>query len=238
MFAPFHNQFRDSFYVDLRQGFDAYMSDLRKKSRTRVANVERKIRKIERDIGSLRFELQTNDSSAFEYLMRWKSRQYVNTRVVDVFRYKWVTSLLQRIVSRRGSKFSGMLSTLHAGERLVAVHAGIRSHSVAHYWFPSFDRDAASYSPGMILLFQLARALGETGVHRLDLGAGTEQYKTLFSNGSFLLVAGIVDRYAMGQIIRSNLSRCHRGLRSARLGKVLPGPARFIYNLRQRVLFK
>lgn len=237
-FAPFHNQLRDSFYVDLCQGFDQYISDLQKKSRTRVANIERKARNIERDIGPLRFELQTDQSSAFEHLLRWKSCQYVDTGVVDVFRYAWVTSLLQKIISRRGSKFSGVLSTLHAGERLVAVHAGMRSHGVAHYWFPSFDRDIASYSPGMILLFHLARALGESGVRRLDLGPGIERYKTLFGTGSLLLAAGTVDRYAMVEIIRSNLSRCRHGIRSVGLGKILPGPARFLHNLRRRILFK
>src|SRR5262249_58730465 len=110
-------------------------------------------------------------------LLQWKSHQYLDTGEVDVFRYGWVTSLLQKIVSRRGSKFSGMLSTLHAGKRIVAVHAGMRSRTVAHYWFPAFDRDLGPYSPGIILLLQLARALAENEVRRLDLGAGTEADK-------------------------------------------------------------
>jgi CelD/BcsL family acetyltransferase involved in cellulose biosynthesis len=238
MFTPFHNQLRDSFYLDLRQGFHAYLNDLRKRSKTRVTNIERKKRKIERDIGPLRFELHTDQSSAFEQLLRWKSRQYGDTGVVDVFEYDWVTSLLQKIISHRGNKFSGLFSTLHAGERLVAVHAGMRSHGVAHYWFPSFDRDIASYSPGIILLLHLARALGERGVRRLDLGAGNERYKTLFANGSLLLASGTVDKYAMAKFIRSNLSRCHHIIRSAGLGKMLPGFARFIYNHRQHILFR
>jgi CelD/BcsL family acetyltransferase involved in cellulose biosynthesis len=237
-FAPFHNQLRESFYIDLGQGFDEYVSDLRKISRTRVTNIERKARNIERDIGPLRFELQTDQSSVFEHLLRWKSHQYVDTGVVDVFRYEWVRSLLKKIISRRSSKFSGILSTLHAGQRLVAVHAGMRSHDVAHYWFPSFDRDVASYSPGMILLFHLARALGESGVRRLDLGAGTERYKMLFGTGSVLLAAGTVDRYAIGRAARRGLSRCRHGIRNTGLSKILPGPARFVYNLRQHILFK
>jgi CelD/BcsL family acetyltransferase involved in cellulose biosynthesis len=238
MFARFQNQLRDSFYVDLGQGFDAYVRDLRMKSRTRVTNVERKKRKIEHDVGPLRFQLYTNQSSAFEHLLRWKSCQYVDTGVVDVFRFEWVTTLLQKIIARRGIKFSGTLSTLHAGETLVAVHAGMQSHNVAHYWFPSFDRDFASYSPGIILLFELARALGVSGVSRLDLGAGSERYKTLFSTGSLLLAAGTVDRYVMAEMIRSNLSQCRHGIRRLRLGKVLPGPARFLHNLRRRSLFR
>jgi CelD/BcsL family acetyltransferase involved in cellulose biosynthesis len=238
MFTRFHNQLRDSFYVDLRQGFDAYLRDLRMKSKTRVTNVERNKRKIEHDVGPLRFELQTDQSSAFEHLLRWKSRQYINTGAADVFRCGWVTSLLRKIIAHRGTKFSGMLSTLHAGERLVAIHAGMRSQNVAHYWFPSFDRDFASYSPGIILLLELARALGASGVYRLDLGAGSEQYKLLFGTGSLVLAAGTVDRYVMAEMIRSSLSRCRKGIRWAGLGKILPGPARFLHNLRRRILLK
>src|SRR5262249_48947516 len=99
-------------------------------------------------------------------------------------------------------------------------------------------RDIASYSPGIILLFHLARALGEIGVCRLDLGAGTERYKMLFSNGSLLLAAGTLDRYAIGHLIRRNLYRCRQAIRNAGLGKILPGPARLFYNVRQRILFK
>jgi CelD/BcsL family acetyltransferase involved in cellulose biosynthesis len=238
IFTPFHSELRDSFYVDLSQGFDAYISNLRKNSRTRVTNVERKKRKIERDIGPLRFELHTDESDALEHLVRWKSRQYVDTGVVDVFRHEWVTSLLQKIISRQGSKFRGFLSTLCAGERLVAVHAGMRSHGVAHYWFPSFDRDFASYSPGTILLLELARALGKSGACRLDLGAGVERYKPLFANGSGLVAAGTVDRYATGEIIRRNITRCRDSLRSSGLDNILRRPAKVLYNLRQRSMFK
>ena len=238
MFVPFHNQLRNSFYVDLSQGFDAYIRELRWKSRTRVTNLERKKRKIEHDIGPLRFELQADQSSAFEHLLQWKSRQYVDTGVVDVFRYEWVTSLLQKIIGSRGSKFSGTFSTLHAGEKLIAVHAGMRSQHVAHYWFPSFNRDLASYSPGMILLLELARALEGSGVGRLDLGAGSERFKALFGTGSLLLAAGTVDRYVMAQMIRSNLSRCRHGIRRLGLGKILPGLTRTLPNLQRRILFK
>jgi CelD/BcsL family acetyltransferase involved in cellulose biosynthesis len=237
-FAPFCNLLRDSFYLDLGQGFDAYTNDLRKRSKTRIANLERKKRGLERDIGPLRFELETAQSSAFQQLLQWKSRQYIDTAEVDVFRYEWVASLLQKILSRRGRKFSGMLSTLHAGKRIVAVHAGMRSRTVAHYWFPSFDRDMAPYSPGSILLLHLARALGENGVRRFDLGAGIEEYKSRFGSGSLVVATGTVDRSRILGIIRSNLFQLRQGIRSAGLGKMLPGPARMFYNLRRRMLFK
>jgi CelD/BcsL family acetyltransferase involved in cellulose biosynthesis len=237
-FTPFQNQLRDSFYIDLGRGFDQYIRDLRKKSRTRVANIERKARNIERDLGSLRFELHTNQHSAFDSLLRWKSCQYVNTGTVDVFRYKWVVSLIHKIVCRAGSKFSGILSTLYAGDRLVAVHAGMRCSGVAHYWLPTFDRDVASYSPGIILLFHLARALADQGVHRLDLGPGTERYKMLFNNGSLVLAAGTVDRYVITQSIRRHLQGCLDFIRNAGASKILPGPARRFYNIRRRIMFK
>jgi CelD/BcsL family acetyltransferase involved in cellulose biosynthesis len=230
---------RESFYLDLGQGFDSYTSDLRKKSKTRITNLERKKRGLERDIGPLRFELETAQSSAaFQHLLHWKSHQYLDTGTVDVFRYGWVTSLLQKIVSRRGVKFSGMLSTLYAGKRIVAVHAGMRSSTVAHYWFPAFDRDMAPYSPGGILLLQLARALAENGVRRLDLGAGIEEYKSRFGNGSLVVGTGAVDRSKALEIIRSNLSQFRQGIRRAGLGKMLPGAGLLLHNLGRRMLFK
>ena len=100
---------------------------------------------------------------------------------------------LNTIRSIENDHFAGMLSSVYAGDRLAAVHFGMRSHAVWHWWFPTYDLDLDKYSPGLILLLELARQAPGLGLIRLDLGRGHARYKTAFASGATPLIEGSIE---------------------------------------------
>jgi CelD/BcsL family acetyltransferase involved in cellulose biosynthesis len=86
-----------------------------------------------------------------------------------------------------------MLSLLYAGNRLVALHFGLRSDSLLHSWFPAHDPQMADYSPGLILLLRLAEHASSLGISTIDLGKGMYEHKQRFMNASVTLASGSVE---------------------------------------------
>ena len=79
----------------------------------------------------------------------------------------------------------------------------MRSAKVLHYWFPAYDRDYARYSPGVILLAELARAAPGLGIDTIDLGKGDADYKRRFATGGVQLLEGRIERPSLLAIWRT-----------------------------------
>lgn len=138
----------------------------------------RKGRKLGREIGEVSFELHTADEGILEKLCIWKRAQYARTANPDVFAVRWTGELVRALMGVQSATFAGVCSVLRAGGRPVAVHAGMRSRGVLHWWFPAYEPEFGRYSPGIILLLRLAEALRGAGVGTLDLGKGDAPYKS------------------------------------------------------------
>lgn len=85
-----------------------------------------------------------------------------------------------------------MLSVLWAGEQIAAAHLGLRAKQVLHYWFPGYNLDLKSYSPGLILLREIARSATGCGISVIDLGRADAPYKRRFMSGGIAIAEGIV----------------------------------------------
>jgi CelD/BcsL family acetyltransferase involved in cellulose biosynthesis len=48
----------------------------------------------------------------------------------------------------------------------------MRSKTLWHYWFTAYDPAFAKYSPGTILLLQMAERASELGISAIDMGRG------------------------------------------------------------------
>lgn len=194
--AGFH-QFRgcvaESPVIDLSCGFEAYLAERRAAGASWVSQVARKSRKLSREVGELRFEFATCDRQVFQQLKAWKSLQRRRTQSHDVLRLDWVCDVLDRVFAASEPGFTGVLSALYAGSRLVAAHFGVRSKDTLHLWFPSYDVALDRYSPGLIMFSELFRAAAEAGIQRIDLGKGRERFKRGFMTGSLMLAEGCID---------------------------------------------
>ena len=236
-FADCHWNVAESHYIDLSEGFESYETARRAAGSKELVKLRRKFRKLEREVGPLRFELHTDGHEALETLLRWKSAQYLRTGLTDVFGFDWTVKLLEQLMTRTHPDFAGCLSVLYVGDRLAAVHFGMRSRHVLHYWFPAYDTDFTRYSPGLILLAEIAKAAAEDGIHRIDLGKGLEQFKMTMSSGAIPVAEGAVECSPMNRLLRQNWYRTREWLRESPLRSPALATARLIRPFREWLAF-
>lgn len=191
-FQCFAKSQAESPIVDLSGGFQTYLGQRKAAGSQRLVQLQRKVRKFAREVGDLRFEADSRDPRAFAAIIRWKSEQCRRTGVPDFMSWGWPCAILEKIWDRNTPEFAGILSVLWHEEDIVAAHFGMRSGSVCHWWFPTYNNVYARYSPGGILLLKLAETLAACGVRQIDLGKGEDSYKTAFATASVALMEGSV----------------------------------------------
>ena len=150
----------------------------------------RKWRMLERDFGKVEVDLDATDPSLLELCLEWKSAQYERTGMPDLFARPWARSLARAIASLQKPEFAGIVSVLHAGGQPVAVHFGMRTRTVWHWWFPAYAPQFHRYSPGILLLLQMIAAAPRLGVETIDFGKGDNDYKSRFANRRVPLIEG------------------------------------------------
>ncbi|MFE0105056.1 GNAT family N-acetyltransferase [Streptomyces sp. NPDC059009] len=163
--------------MDLDQGYEAYLAQLREQSPKFTRTTLAKQRKLGRDHGEVRYVHDERDPERLRTLMAWKSAQYRRTGRSDRFAHEWITRLVQRLFHTRTAPFAGVLSVLYAGDVPVAAHFGLRSERILACWFPAYDPAFSKYSPGLILHLRMAEAAAADGIAYLDLGRGVKEYK-------------------------------------------------------------
>jgi CelD/BcsL family acetyltransferase involved in cellulose biosynthesis len=217
-FRPYFRSLEPSPFIDLSDGFDAYLASQRSPGHGGAREAAIKRRRLERRF-AVRFEIEERGGDALKTLFRLKSQQYRRTGIFDAFSLPWVVEVVERLYATRTEAFTGVLSTLRADDTLIAVHLGLRSGNVLHSWFPAYEPSWARFSPGAVLLLAIAERLSRDGPSTLDLGKGTELYKTRLANGAVELGIGSVEvsaaatfraaaaRRAWGTVLRSPLSR-------------------------------
>lgn len=238
-FAPFQWAATPSPFIDLRTPYDTYLQERRAAGATDVMQALAKRKKAERALGPMRLELRTTDPGVLDQLIEWKSEQYRRTKVVNVLSYPWTLALLRRLLAMDESPwFAGVLSALYFGDHLAAVHFGMRSRHVLHWWFPAYDPQLGKYSPGGQLLLELMRVTPSIGIDRIDLGKGTEQYKRSFMNGAIPLTEGSIDSRPMIRAARQVWRHAKRRASESRYRQLALGPWRFFVRMREQFEFR
>jgi CelD/BcsL family acetyltransferase involved in cellulose biosynthesis len=190
-----HATFRASSPImSMPDGFEAYKSSGGSIGR-QLSQIRRRRKQLVKEIGEPRFELHTTSSADFRWLMARKSEQYDRLGTADRFDAPWIVDFLARLLREQGDDFSCLFSTLVAGDdRIIAGHLGLRSGSVWHWWFPTYDSEFSRYSPGLILLMEMAMAAEGMGIRSIDFGRGEERYKERLSNRHEGLLQGVAAR--------------------------------------------
>ena len=199
-FQPFHAATVASPIIDLSDGFDAYYAKLRKRSSRFCRELERKTRKIEREMGELRIEADSRDASVLHTLMAWKSGQYRQTSHVDRFQQPWLVELLETLLATRTPDVSGLLSVLYAGDQPVAAQFGMHAGGLLVGWFTGYEASLGRYSPGLIHLMQMTGELAQRGIRVIDMGGGAKNYykETLKSDDTFVAQGIVTGRSVFG----------------------------------------
>jgi CelD/BcsL family acetyltransferase involved in cellulose biosynthesis len=190
---PYFRAFADSPFVDLSEGYEAYASERTRSGSDLVKSVAQKARKMEREVAPMRFEAHVNDRQALALLYEWKAAQRARTGTVDVLSTPWMREIVERMLAHQSDTFGALLSVLYAGDQVAAVHFGMRSQTVWHYWFAAYNHALQRYSPGLIILLEMLKAAPALGIRTLTLGQGDEPYKLRFATSSTPLASGSVD---------------------------------------------
>jgi CelD/BcsL family acetyltransferase involved in cellulose biosynthesis len=193
-FQPFHKLCEPSAVIDLSAGYEAYVAERRAAGTEQIKKCMNLMRRLQLEVGSIRFVPHSLDRASLATVLSWKSVQYRKTGWRDLFALKWGRSLVEHIHATQSESFAGMLSLLYAGDNLVAGHLGMRSRSVWHYWFPAYNPRFAKYSPGLILLLKMAERAPQIGLRTIDLGTGLTLYKRRLMNASVSVAEGSVER--------------------------------------------
>ena len=217
----------ESPFIDLTNGFEAYCAE-KKRSGRAIEQAARKARKLEREVGPLRFELHDTSDDGFQRLLAWKSAQHLRTKVFDAFQLDWLVTLLDRIRQTQTESFAGLMSVLYVGDQPVAVHLGIRGKTVAHIWYPAYDVAYGKYSPGITLLLRLTKALARTGVQRIDFAARQHVYKTRFMSGAIPVARGVADRSRWKASLRRGAASIRERIRETPLATPVRAPVQLL----------
>ena len=217
--------------MELSGGYDRYASGRQKAGSKLISKTDGLARKLVRDHAQWRFELHSTDRDVLRILMRWKSEQYRKSGLRDVFAVPWIPDLMELLVSRSEPGFAGLLSVLWLQDRPIAIHMGMRSAKVWHYWFPSFDRNFEKYSPGNILLLQMAMAAASIGLQVIDLGKGDASYKSRLANGAAPLLEGRFEIPSFYNCVRSLRRGAEDLMERNRLARAIGIPLRALRRL-------
>jgi CelD/BcsL family acetyltransferase involved in cellulose biosynthesis len=133
----------------------------------------RSYRKLEKEVGPIQFELHQPTPEVIQAGMDWKSAQYLRSGGADLFAEPAHVQMFQHLAE------SGLLlvSSLRAGDQLLAVHLGMLDEGRVYWWVPSYDTQYQRYAPGKILLELLIESSIQAGYREFDFLIGGEDYK-------------------------------------------------------------
>jgi CelD/BcsL family acetyltransferase involved in cellulose biosynthesis len=184
----------DSPVIDLSQGYDAYFQALKQSSNKFCTDIRRKTRKMEREVGELRFVPDSQDVTDLRTLMAWKSAQYQRTGRIDRFSQPWVVDLVEDLLTHRSEHFGGELSMLYAGDVPVASHFAVRFGARLTFWFTAYSTQFNVYSPGLLHTLRTIESAAAQGVELIDLGKGRKRWKESLKSYDTQVAEGIVAR--------------------------------------------
>jgi len=219
-FSPYQRARSVSPLIDLSQGFERYERAQQQAGRGRTfSRLRSRWRRLQSEHGAVRFEPHVDDPTTLARLLEWKADQYRRTGMADLLARPWFRQVIESAASASSDGFSGVLSALYAGARPVALHLGLRSDQVWHYWLPAHDVDESlsRCSPGLLLILAMTQSAESMGISWIDFGKGDARHKREFANSQVALAEGSAGNSPIAQAVR--LRRRARSLaQRSRLG--------------------
>ena len=145
-------------------------------SSTTRRNRRQRRQKLEAAAGPLSFAVMRGEDAlpAFETALNWKRTWLADRGIASpVFdRGAWEGLLRSMVLSGEA-----IVSTLHAGDRLVAVELGFADEATYIAYLGAFDPEFSSASPGQEQMLRTIAWCFEQGFSRYDLLAPADDYK-------------------------------------------------------------
>lgn len=225
--APHMKGTQTSRIIDVSGGYAAYEAERRAAGVSALKDIDKKRRKIEREIGPVTFTAFSRSKTDFDQLIEWKQKAWRETGQTDLFAAGWPLRLVRQMFGSRDPDFGGVLFTLHVGEKLAAAQLNIRGGSIVHSWIIGHDSAFDRYSPGMMLFQDILRWMDTAPYSRLDLGGGDYRFKRELANAQIEVGHGFVGGLTAASMMREAAYGLRRVAESLPLGQFseLPGKA-------------
>ena len=225
-FAPFARGGAVSWVIDAPDGYAAY-AQRRRADVSALKEIDRKRRKVEREIGETRFTARSASRADFERLVELKRGQYRLTGQTDVLGAGWTRKLLDDLFVLETPGFGGALFTLHFGETLAAVQFHLMGETTIHTWMVAHEAEFERYSPGLLLFQDILKWMDDQPYDRMDLGYGDYRFKRELSNLQRPLMHGFVGVPSAATLVREAVYGVRRAAEALPLGaaSALPGKA-------------
>ncbi|HEY3888165.1 MAG TPA: GNAT family N-acetyltransferase [Caulobacteraceae bacterium] len=191
-----------SYVIDVTGGYGSYEAQRRDAGSGVLKDIDKRRRKVEREVGPVRFQALATCGAAFDTLLDWKRRQYLATGQTVIFDAPWTVDLLRELHAMDGGDFGGALFSLHIGDQLAAIQFHLRGARTLHAWIIAHDEQFERYSPGLILFQEILRWMDDTPFAALDLGAGDYRFKQQLSNQHRPVAHGFVGRPGAASLVR------------------------------------
>jgi CelD/BcsL family acetyltransferase involved in cellulose biosynthesis len=166
-----------SWCIDLKDGYKVYEKLLKSQNKKLLEQTYRKKRKLEREVGNVTFTSHINDEKLLCQLLEWKSNQWAESGWAGRFKEKWEQQLMKELMNTQTKKFGGLFSVLSVNDIPIAMHIGLYSSKVWHYWTTAYDQDYKKYSPGIIMLVEMIKCANDLGFDEIDMGKEAFRYK-------------------------------------------------------------
>ena len=238
-FRPWVTAVDESPIMDVSQGFEHYQATRLALGGTEIRTIQRRLRKLEREVGEIRFVANDLDHKIFSRILALKSQQCRRSGAYDFLqRAPWIQRFLHRLFSMDTDEgFRGVLSSLYAGDKCIAAHFGIRSRDIWHWWFPCYEAEFRQYSPGLLLLYRLAEHAAAAGLRHVDLGKGLSRYKLNLMTKSVGLAEGCVARQSLLMLLPQMAEATQRMESRAGFRTLFRIPAGLVRRARRRARF-
>jgi len=167
---------------DTAYGFDFTQPD-REVSNKRSKNIRRREQKLIADYGPLEFRIGDRDAATFERMLGWKRAQTHHTGISDFLAPEWIQALMHDLFALPADNpLQGTMTSLYAGERLVACKFGVRLGDYLHSWISTYDPALRDYAPGLLFLVHARDAMTGAGIRIYDMATGSPEYKGTYCN--------------------------------------------------------
>lgn len=192
VFSAFHQVHDISSVIDLSAGFEVYNAKMKRDKRFQVSQGERQRRQMEHKFGAVTLSTHEPDLELLDRLLLIKGEQWARSGWPNRFEADWERALMTGLTLTSEPDFGGLFTVLRAGNQPVALHLGLRSRTVWHYWTTAYEVAFARYSPGLVMLVEMIKSAESMGFKAIDLGKGDLLYKRRLRNYEVPLAEGTV----------------------------------------------
>ncbi len=232
-FAPYMRGTCLSYVIETPDGYDAYAAARKAAGSGVIKDIDKRRRKVEREVGPVRFTAQETSSDILDQLLAWKREQYRATNQTDVFATPWTVDLLHDLSSPRQDGCGATLFTLHIGDTLAAAQFNLLGRHTIHSWIIAHDDAFERYSPGLILFQDILKWMDQTPYGALDLGAGDYRFKLQLASLHRPVAHGFVGRLSPAALLREAQYGVCAAAEALPLGAVSQLPAKAMRRMDQ-----